>query len=406
MKILIINTVWTGASTGKIAYGFFSKLKENGNECKLLYGIGEINTADENVICINKKFDQILHGLINQITGYHGRFMPFTMKNIIRIIEGFAPDIVQLYNLHGNFIDIYRLFDYLKEKKIPIVYSMLDEHPYLGYCCYAFECSQFISGCQCCKKDFKKDYPRSLFYNRAKETVLLKAKAYSNDEITFVGPKWVLERAEKSFLLKGKKMEEVDEYIDTEKTFVIKEVERLRRELGIGNNQIVILNVAPYSDIRKGVRYFLQLAKEMVNSNYLFINVGYDGSEELLPSNFIGIPFVKDQALLAEYYSLADLFVCTSLADTMPNVCLDALACGTPVVGFNITGVPYVAEEPLGRFVEAGNVLELKQIVSGTKKKDSELQNMCREYALRRYSLNTYYNKMINIYKMALLGEE
>ena len=83
----------------------------------------------------------------------------------------------------------------------------------------------------------------------------------------------------------------------------------------------------------------------------------------------------------------------------MPNSCLDALSCGIPVLGFDITGIPYVADEPLGVFVEPENTEELTEVILKTGKKSEEISSRCRAYALKRYSLDTYYDKQMEIYK-------
>ena len=83
-----------------------------------------------------------------------------------------------------------------------------------------------------------------------------------------------------------------------------------------------------------------------------FVFVGYNRSDWDIPSNMITVGYVSSQDKLAEYYSMADLYVCTSLADTFPTTCLNALGCGTPLLGFKAGGVPYCASEPYGTFVE------------------------------------------------------
>ena len=144
----------------------------------------------------------------------------------------------------------------------------------------------------------------------------------------------------------------------------------------------------------------MQLAWMFKEANeFQFVYIGMDIKGVMLPPNCIAKGFISIQEELAEYYSLADIFVCTSLADTMPNVCLDSLACGTPVIGFDNTGISYVAEEPLGVFVESGNVDALAKQVNKVQKKTQDVINACREYAISRYSPETYYQKMIQIYE-------
>ena len=401
MKVLIINVQWNGSSTWKIAYGFYKRLKESGHEVILAYGMGVTNVEDKGVQKIAPRLEPKIHFRYNLITGYHGAFGPIAHYNLKKIVENFKPDIVQLYNLHGYYMNIFRFMDYLAKKDIPVVYGMLDEYPYLGYCCYAYDCDQYENGCKNCRLSLKDRYLKSLFFNRARKTLLMKKKNYDSfTKIVFTGPEWVVQRAKKSYLLRDKDVRTVDEYVDTEETFIIRDTMKLRKELKISADTIILLDVAPSKDKRKGVEYFIRLAKrfEKYDDKYIFINVGYGDNFEDLPKNFRGISFVKDQIKLAEYYSLADLFICTSMADTMPNTCLDALSCGTPICGFNITGIPYVASEPLGRFVEPGDIDDLEKIVHKTMKKTCKLADECRKYAVNRYSLDTYYDKQMEIY--------
>ena len=208
MRVLIINTFFEGTSTGKIATGLYEKLIEKGHECKILYGVGEIS-SNPDLIKIATKFDIKLQWIHNQITGIHGNFSPFVMKRVYKIIEKFQPDVVQLYNLHYYYINIYQLFDYLKKRNIPIAYGMLDEYPYLGYCCYAYDCNQYIDGCKKCNyKRFRKEYPRNLFRNGADKTIKLKEKSYANfSKLIFTAPRWVVMRAKQSYLLRNQKIE-------------------------------------------------------------------------------------------------------------------------------------------------------------------------------------------------------
>ena len=400
MKVIIINTFYKGTSTGKIATGMYDKLIEEGNQCKLLYGCGK-TSSNPDFVKLDTEFDIRLQWAANQITGIHSAFSPFVMPRIKKILDEFKPDIVQLYNLHYYYLDIYKLFFLLKERNIPIVYGMLDEYPYVGYCCYAYDCDQYQTGCKKCDyRQFKKSYPRNIFRNGAAKTIQLKKKAYDDyNKLVFTAPQWVIERARKSYLLRNKKMEIVDEFVDNEKVFVPRNAVALRKQMNIPDGDIILLNVAPSNDKRKGVDYYIKLAEIMKVLQYTFIHVGYQGKTSGLPDNFRAVGFVSDQILLSEYYSLADAFVCTSIADTMPNSCLDALSCGTPIIGFDVTGIPYVAETPLGKFVEVGDVEMMKNEVLQVKRKNMDIIKLCREYSLKRYSPKVYFEKIKAVYE-------
>lgn len=397
MKIAIINATAKSGSIGKIAFGQYVRLLNDGNDVRLYYGRKD-NLKSEFIVHINSKIDVIFHAFLARLTGLHGYFSNVSTIKLLKYLEKFNPDLVQLYNLHGYFININKVLHYLAKKNIPVVYSMLDEFAYLGRCCYAFDCNQFKSGCRNCMQS-KTAYPKTWFFRAGRKFNRDKLKTYQAlGRICYVGPQWVIKRASESNLLKGKKFYIVDEYVDTDDVFKIRTTYKFIPQLSQTDKKI-ILTIAPYSNPRKGGKYFLQLAQMYTERrDYIFIYIGMDIKGVELPTNCIVKGFISDQSELAEYYSVADLFVCTSLADTMPNVCLDALACGTPVLGFNITGIPYVAEEPFGKFVNACDVNMLAAEISSIEKKDSKTAEQCREYALKRYSPEIYYKNMMNIY--------
>ncbi len=403
MKILIINTCAVGASTSKIANGLMKRLQKDGHECRYFYGTGDTVEGTEYIKSAGK-IDMYMQWAYNQLTGIHGGFAPRAQHRLKKLLDEFKPDLVQLYNVHGYYLDIFNTFRMLEERNLPIVYGMLDEYPYLGYCCYAYDCDQFQTGCHACDfKRFRYEYPRNLFVNGAEKTIKLKEKTYDYDRIIFTGPQWVLERARSSYLLRNKHLELLDEFIDTENVFYPHNTDNLRNKLKIHDKQVIILNVAPSNDYRKGVKYYVELARRLENNpQYVFVHVGFKGDTSDLPHNLLPVSFIKDQDELAQYYSLADLFICTSLADTMPNTCLDALACGTPVLGFRNTGVPYVAEEPLGKFVSTGDVDALLSNVTRVSMKTSQLSCACRDYAVSRYSLKRYYERTMEIYNQIM----
>lgn len=403
MNIAIVNNTADKKSTGKIAYGMYKKLQESGNEVFLYYGRDSFEKNDKHVIRINGKVGVSIHGLLARITGLNGYFSTLQTLRLIFLLKKQKPDLVQLYTLHGYYLNINLLLNYLKRNNVPTVYSMLDEFPYLGRCCYSFDCNLYMSGCTECKIS-KKEYPATWFFRDSRKFIKDKKKIYDSFEhICYVAPAWVLKRAKESYLLEDKRLFEVDEYVDTDHLFFPRKEYHCLPEKLFDNRKKIILTVAPYSDVRKGGKFFLDLARRLLQfGEYLFVYVGMNVDDVDAPSNCLSIGYIKNQRELAEYYSIADAFVCTSLADTMPNVCLDALSSGTPIIGFDNTGIPYTAEEPYGKFVKNKDVDDLCNAVLQVRKKDDELITNCRKYALTRYSPDVYYNKMLNIYNKML----
>jgi glycosyltransferase involved in cell wall biosynthesis len=214
-----------------------------------------------------------------------------------------------------------------------------------------------------------------------------------------VAPEFVINKARKAPLMKGIQLEIVDEAIDAVRC-TPRDNKEIRRRLGIADDKVVIGCVAPFRQFggSKGADYFLELAKRMEgDSRLVFLHVGYNMDTALCPSNYIPIAFVADQQELPDYYSVADLLVHPSLQDTMPSTCLEALACGTPLLCFNISGMPYIGDETVMTLVETKNVDQMVDVVKSTEKKTEKIINTCRNYALNRYDERKYAEKLLSL---------
>ncbi|MCM1062949.1 MAG: glycosyltransferase [Eubacterium sp.] len=411
MRVLIItSSVVDYISVGKIATSLYKYIISRGNEAKLIYfGLNGEQTGYE---CINKNefLTKVRYKLV-LMSDFKMNHHFMGVGKWKRILKEYDPDIVQLIQPMQEFINIKALFKAIGEMEIPCVYTMIDESAYLGNCGNAYACKRFMEGdgCEGCAgenhEDNLVDYGGYWNQKGARIKARVKRLCYENaGRLCFVAPQWVIEQARKSVMLRDKRLYAVDEYVDNEKVYYPRERDdALLQRYGVERDKILFLNIARYSNERKGIRYYIELARRFENDErYQFVHIGYDGKGEGLPANYIAIPFVEDQNITSQFYTAADLFIITSMADTMPNVCLEALSCGTPVCGFDISGIPYVADEPIGRFVEAANVGELEKIVRTTQKKTDELSRQCREYALSRYSPKVYGEKMLSIYEEML----
>jgi glycosyltransferase involved in cell wall biosynthesis len=97
--------------------------------------------------------------------------------------------------------------------------------------------------------------------------------------------------------------------------------------------------------------------------------------------------------------SIADAYVCTSVGDTTPSVCLAALGCGTPLIGFDYEGVTDCAPNEFGTYVPIGDIDALAKVVAATKKKTNEDIEKIRAFAIQQFSPESVYKKQVGIYK-------
>lgn len=400
MKILIVNVNSHIESTGKIVYGLYKYLISQGDKVKLCYrGIREDRIDDANLIPLSNDLQCKISGFMSKVFGYEGIFSPLATRKLIGIIESFRPDVVHLFNLPGYYLNHFALLEYLKKKKIPTVYSMMDEFVYTGKCTYPFNCEKFMTECMNCPQVH--GYPESWFFDNSNRIFKRKQRIYKDwNLLTITGIEWSCDKARKSAILDGNRLKVIPHPINSKTLYTPRDTSDLRKKLGIPDDNIVILTATDAADERKGARYYIELAKKLENRKDIsFVFVGYNRTDFEIPSNMYTIGFVSDQNLLAEYYSLADLYVCVSLADTFPTTCLNALACGTKVLGFIAGGVPYCAPKEYGTFVPVCDVDALVEHVSTIKKKTQNEVDAIRNFACSTYSEEVVDRKFYEVYK-------
>ena len=396
MNVAIFTNWAQTRSIGKIAWGLREQLINEGHNTALFYGRkdpGAENT--EGVYRFCSDWDIKVNGACTRLFGAEGFYSKKPTQKMLKMLDEFKPDAVYIVILHGYYLNFPLLFDYLSRNHIKVIYLMLDEYAFLGKCPYSFDCNKYKTECDNCPQI--KEYPKSIIFDRSKDIFYAKKKAYESiEDLTFVGIQYTVDRAKESALMKNAKFVVMDEAVDLRNVYYPRNTEKLREKLNIPKDNKIIVTVAPYSNPRKGCEYFLEAAKKLTDRNDItFVHVGFDKDTKICPSNYVPISYVADQNELATYYSLGDLFVCTSLAETIPASCLEALSCGTPLLGFKISGMPTCADAEHGCFVEACNSDELVKVIEKTQKKDEEKTNSCRKYAESRFDAIVFREKLV-----------
>ena len=399
MNILVINVNAYLSSTGRIVQNLYNYLKDDGHDVKVCYR-GTLEKRIDNVdfIAISKKWYFYLAVFFSRLTGLESHFNYVETRKVYKLIRKFKPDIVQLYNLHGNYINSYRLLNYLKKHKMNVVYSMVDEFPYMGKCPFPIDCERFKT--ECCQCPQKKVYPTSWFFDTSKYLFHKKGNIYNCFErLVFTGPPFVCLHAKDSYLLRNKRIIKLDEPFNFQECYYPRDTSKLRAMLGINVDERVVV-CASGTQPRKGGKMFIAVANALSHIKDLkFIFIGYDRNDWDIPDNVISKGFISDQQELADYMSLADAYICTSVGDTTPSVCLGALGCGTPLIGFDYGGVVDCAPNEFGTYVSTGDVDALALAVSSVHKKTKEEIIKIRDYAVSRFSTEVVFSKQVKLYK-------
>ena len=134
-KLVQINSVCNG-STGKIMGEIQRKAEESGFQCISFYGRGN-PFNDMRCKKINNDFFVYLHGFLTLIFNNHGRYSYIQTKMLVRKLRKLNPDVIQLHNIHGYYLNYEVLFKYLKsEYRGEIFWTFHDCWPFTGHCAY------------------------------------------------------------------------------------------------------------------------------------------------------------------------------------------------------------------------------------------------------------------------------
>lgn len=175
--------------------------------------------------------------------------------------------------------------------------------------------------------------------------------------------------------------------------------EAIRVKLGIGSKKVV-LGVASIWDKRKGLDDFVKLS-QLLDSTWQVILIGVNSKQiKSLPAHVMGIPRTESVKELADFYSLADVFVNPTWQDNFPTTNIESLACGTPVITYNTGGSPEAIVNDTGFVVEKGDIAGLYQkIIEVSKKGKVHYQWLCRKRAEKYFNKDDRYMDYLKLYE-------
>ncbi|TAF43894.1 MAG: glycosyltransferase [Sphingobacteriales bacterium] len=262
-------------------------------------------------------------------------------------------DILHFHWINQGFLslnNLQKLFDLNK----PIVFTLHDMWAFTGGCHYAGKCTHFMQQCGNCKF-LTRPYGDDI----SKKGWMLKQQLFArNSNITFVAcSHWMAQQARKSSLLQNFNIQSIPNPIDTTLYKPLNKSE-IRKKWGLNADaKIILFGAANINDKRKGIAYLLEalniLKKQYPNQMLDIVlfgkNKGFDSAQ--IPFSTISLPIITNEQALVEIYNLASVFVLPSLEDNLPNMVIEALACGIPVVAFNQGGIPEMIDHQQNGYV-------------------------------------------------------
>ena len=348
-----------------------------------------------------------------RLANYPKRQIPsmFTSTESIINYTELEPFFAQADIIHIHWIDGF--FDYqhapkaLQNKKI--IWTLHDMYQFTGGCHYALDCKNYISGCQSCPQ-LGEDASCSL----TQESIQIKNTAYSQLDINIVTPsKWLSDCAKQSLLMKKFPCNIIPNTFDFN-TFKPINMNEARTKYDISKKKCIILFGAdhilnPVKNLIAIINCLVSLCNEnLINPDNFALVVFGAGQlpNETYPFSIQQLGTIASAEEMAYVYSSADFLVLPSIADNYPNIMCEALACGTPVVGFDIGGLPDLITS--GKTGYLAKPFDLKQLQQGilwginTAKGNKEIRLKCREIIENTLTEKIISNKMLSYYKEVL----
>ena len=351
MRVLMINVVCGIRSTGRICTDIADLLIAQGHECKIAYGRETVPDKYKDIaVRIGNNTDVNMHALQSRILDNAGFASRKVTEKFIKWVQEYDPDVIHLHNIHGYYINIETLFDYLKTCGKKIIWTLHDCWAFTGHCSHftAAKCEQWKTQCSHCSQI--RNYPACYTFGNVKRNFERKKAAFTGvPNMHIVTPsKWLANVVKDSFL-REYHIRVITNGIDLN---IFKPTKSDFREKYGLQNKTIILGAASVWNERKGFNDFLNLS-EIIDNDTCIVLVGVNKKQlKILPENIIGIERTNNVKELAEIYTAADVFVNPSRQETMGLVSVEAMACGTPIVVSNLTAVPEVVTPYGGLILE------------------------------------------------------
>lgn len=406
-RLLQINTCIT-QSTGRIAQQIGETAISNGWESYIAYPArAQKVESKSHLLVIGNKFDQYFHALMSRIFDCCGFLSQRSTKKLIRQIKQIKPDVIHLHNIHGYYLNLPILFEYLRRSRIPVVWTIHDCWAFTGHCVHytCVDCMRWKTECHDCPR--KNSYPNSFLFDCSRRNYELKKRAYENIPNLTVIPVSYWLGHEVSLSILGKyPVRVIQNGIDVNVFSPRKNsVEKVRRKYGLCGKYVILGVATGWSD-EVGLSTFFRLRKEL-SDDFAIVMVGC--TPEIirqLPKGIVGISRTNNVDELAEIYTAADILFNGSYQETFGLVTAEAISCGTPVIVYNSTACPEIVTNETGYIVEAKN----EQQVLDCLLKDFELREderiqrsvKCRTYAVSHFDKNNKYKEYLKLYKEVL----
>jgi glycosyltransferase involved in cell wall biosynthesis len=410
MKPLLLNTYDIRGGAARAAYRLHRGLREAGIESEML--VQSKSSDDPYVHGPRSRFETLMGVVRPQLDVLpmylyprrgKGTYYPGLLPgNYVKRVRRLKPDIVHLHWVAGGFLNPRALTGF----GAPVVWTLHDMWAFTGGCHYDDGCERYTGSCGCCPalgSSREADLSRWVWQH--------KRRKWADVRLTIVTPsRWLADCARKSSLFSDKRIEVIPNGLDIT-VFRALGKHSARDLLGLPRDKRLILfgTLNATTDQRKGfhaLREALQAfraAREQRDDSEVVV-VG--ASRPISPPDF-GLPvhymgILNDDVTLALLSSAVDVVVVPSIQENLSNTVMEALACGTPCVAFDVGGMSDLIEHQrngyLARPFESLDLARGMGWVLASQERWCSLSKRARERVETEFDLRVVTKRYIALY--------
>jgi glycosyltransferase involved in cell wall biosynthesis len=419
MKVIHINTVDIEGGAARAAYRLHQGLLKIGHNSQLLTRSKtshDLTVLEVSCLDLEKNSHFVYSNYIQKHYINNNRnplsntlfslcYLGFNLEEL-PIIK--TADVLNLHWVANDFQSSTTIKKLLNLGK-PVIWTLHDMNPFTGGCHYSAGCKEYEAECLNCPQ-LSND-----IYGLTHATLQDKLEFINYPNLVIVSPsQWLADCAKKSQVFRHHRVEVIPYSLNTE---IFKPTPKYaaKETLNLCPNTInLLIGAVSGKEKRKGFYELIKVLKicqtnpqfaQLVTNNKIQISCFGEPNEDLnqleLKINSFGV--IDSDEKLAIIYSAADIFILPSLEDNFPNTMLEAMSCGTPVIAFNIGGIPDLVQNEVTGFITPENDLQaMAEKIIELVKNNQLRENMsekCRQIISDHYSLEIQAYNYLNLYQ-------
>lgn len=387
MKVVQINT-FSYKAAGNIMINLHKAMLDEGIDSYVAWGRGR-KAENDHEYYMDDDFGVKMHGVYTRITDKHGFASSNATRKLLSWIDNIHPDIIHTHCIHGYYINIELLFNYIRKNKIKVIWTQHDCWAFTGHCAYfdAAGCEKWKTGCFSCEQ--LNTYPASKMLDNSNWNWNEKRDLFTGLDITIVTPcNWLSEKIKESYL-GSYPIKVIYNGIDTS---VFKPSHSSFKNKYHIEDKKIILGVAGEWTERKGLKDFVKLNRLIDKDVYKIVVVGVNDKQKgELSNDIIAIERTENVQELVDIYSSAFVYFNPTYEDNFPTTNLEALACGTCVITYCTGGSPEVISEENGYVVNKGDIKKALFIIENENHNSVILNKLFSKNSMIKSYLKLYY---------------